>query len=1064
MQIVAIVVSLAITAVAVALAAKAIRDMTAVVRAGAPAPGRTGNKAGRWKTMFTETLGHTRMLQLTWVGAMHWFVMAGFIFLSTLVAGAYLQLFNPHQAFPIIGHWRVYEWPVEALSWLTLVGILYLIFVRQKNHPRKLERKSRFFGSTFWQAYFVEAVILAVVLLGILLRTLEYAILNNADYQAEHAEAAAQGGISHFPTMFWMGEAWTGLGLSTLENLVFLFAMIKIVVSMTWLIVIARNITMGVAWHRFTAWVNIWFKREDDGSVALGGLRPIMIDGKALDMEAMEELEEEDFEKLGTGKVEDFSWKGLLDFTTCTECGRCQDQCPAWNTEKPLSPKLLVMGLREHAYAKIPHLDADPESLTEEQRKEQERPLIGDEDMFGVIDPDVLWSCTNCGACVQQCPVDIEHVDHIDDMRRFQVLVESNFPAELNNIFKGLERKGNPWGMNPKHRMDWAKELDFEVKQVGVDVEDLDEVEWLFWVGCAGAFEDRAKKTTQAVAELLNTAGVDFAVLGDGETCTGDPARRAGNEVVFMQLAMENAEVLKETKAKKVVSTCAHCFNTLKNEYAEFGVELEVVHHTQLLNRLVREKKLTPVAPSGSDAAQAEDAQSENTKTITYHDPCFLGRHNQVYEAPRELLNVIPGAKFAEMPRNSEKSFCCGAGGARMWMEENLGSRINVNRTQEAVATGADQIAVGCPFCRVMLSDGLTAQQAAGEAREEVEVLDVAQMLLASVKRTEKPTAQDDDDVVGEAEAATAAAATGGDEGKDRATQAEPDAEDASDPETVTETADVGAAADAHEDASETAVEASDEPKDEPESTSDEADDEVAAEHNVDIDDKGSAHGDEDASEETAPQPADEATEPAEDESPDEDKGDEPAAEDAAPEEASEKEKAAWANVGAVNTDLTPDAPAKTEETAEDSSGDGAPTPDPEPEEGDVVEPDTEAVPAEDDGPGSGDDADPQEAAPEADPSEETVEGDAREEEAEEATDEVDEQPTAQSRAASTPVATDGEIVAVEDAPTTDSVSEDSAELTDANPSGADLSEAATAAAGDEDESTGEDDGDKPTG
>ena len=296
-----------------------------------------------------------------------------------------------------------------------------------------------------------------------------------------------------------------------------------------------------------------------------------------------------------------------------------------------------------------------------------------------MIDPDVLWSCTSCGACVQQCPVDIEHVDHIMDMRRYQVLVESNFPAELNQLFKGLENKGNPWNMSPNARMDWAKDLPFEVKQVGADVEDLSEVEWLFWVGCAGAYEDRAKKTTQAVAELLHMAGVDFAVLGDGETCTGDPARRSGNEFVFAQLAMQNAEVLKETKATKVVSTCAHCFNTLKNEYSQFGVELEVVHHTQLLNRLVREQRLIPVAPTDTSVAG---------RTITYHDPCYLGRHNQVYEPPRELLAVIPDTTFTEMPRNSERSFCCGAGGARMWMEETIGERINHNRTTEAVATG----------------------------------------------------------------------------------------------------------------------------------------------------------------------------------------------------------------------------------------------------------------------------------------------------------------------------------------------------------------------------------------
>ena len=396
------------------------------------------------------------------------------------------------------------------------------------------------------------------------------------------------------------------------------------------------------------------------------------------------------------------------------------------------------------------------------------------EDGSGVIDPDVLWSCVTCGACVQQCPVDIEHVDHIVDMRRYQVLVESNFPAELNQLFKGMENKGNPWNMSPTARMDWAKGLDFEVKVVGDDIESLDEVEWLFWVGCAGAYEDRAKKTTRAVAELLDIAGVSFGVLGNGETCTGDSARRAGNEFVFQGLAQQNVETFKEYKVKKVVSTCAHCFNTLKNEYKDFGIELEVVHHTQLLNRLVREGKLTPV-PDGVGAAP---------RSITYHDPCYIGRHNGVYSPPRELLQVLPGAEFKEMPRNSEKSFCCGAGGARMWMEETIGTRINENRTAEAVGTGADQIAVGCPFCRVMLSDGLTSQQAKGEAREEVEVLDVAQMLLASV-RGESAT---------KVKAGVGAAAPAAK--KSEQTKAEPEPGDVTQTEnTVTETADVGPAA-----------------------------------------------------------------------------------------------------------------------------------------------------------------------------------------------------------------------------------------------------------------------------
>jgi Fe-S oxidoreductase len=715
-QVVAIVVSLAITAVAVVLAVRAIRSMLAVIRLGRPVAGRDDRRSERWRGLVSETLGHTRMLQWQRVGVLHWFVMIGFITLSSLVATAYGQLVTATFALPIIGHWIVFEWWADIFSWLTLIGIVGLIVIRQRHHPRTEGRRSRFFGSTFWQAYFVEAVILGVVVCGLVLRGLEY--------------AHGTGTRWDFPLTWFIGVPFSGLSTSTLDDLVFLVAMIKIIVSMTWVIVIARHVTMGVAWHRFSAWFNIWFKR-DPGTIALGRLDPIMVEGKPLDFEQLEELNED--AALGVGKVEDFTWKGLLDFSSCTECGRCQSQCPAWATDKPLSPKLLIMGLRDHAYAKAPYLQAAEEargSLPEATIQEAARPLVGTAELFGVIDPDVLWSCTSCGACVQQCPVDIEHVDHIMDMRRHQVLLESDFPSELNGLYKGLENKGNPWNMAPSKRMDWAKELPFPVKQVGVDVEDLTEVEWLFWVGCAGAYEDRAKKTTQAVAELLHIAGVDFAVLGKGETCTGDPARRSGNEFVFAGLATENAETLKEAKATKVVATCAHCFNTLKNEYAPFGVELEVVHHTQLLNRLVREGRLTPVA------ASAEDGRS--SKTITYHDPCFIGRHNQVYTPPRELLAVIPNTTFTEMPRNAERSFCCGAGGARMWMEEKIGERINVNRTREAVATGADQIAVGCPFCRVMLSDGLTAEQHAGEAREEVEVLDVAQLLLTSVKRGDR--------------------------------------------------------------------------------------------------------------------------------------------------------------------------------------------------------------------------------------------------------------------------------------------------------------------------------------
>lgn len=974
MQLVAIIVSLAVTAVTIPVTVVAVRRMLAVVRAGGPAPGRTNYPAARTVNMVKETFLHTRMLQWTWIGALHWFVYLAFIVLATAVAQGFVQLFDPEFVWPIIGHFFLYEWVSEFIGLLGALAIIPLAIYRQVKHPKRLQRQSRFFGSRMGQAYFVEFMVFLESIAILFIRGAEYNLL-----QARGGEDAEYATGFHFPIAQYFGNLYpTGAeNIGTLEDIIVAIAMIKVVSAMIWLLVISTNLTMGIAWHRFTAWPNIWFKRESDGGTALGGLKPILVNGQPLDLEKMEDLEEEDFEKLGVGKVEDFSWKGLLDFTTCTECGRCQSQCPAWNTEKPLSPKLLMMGLREHAYAKIPALSVPEDERTEEQQKEVERPLIGDEEMYGVIDPDVLWSCTNCGACVQQCPVDIEHVDHIDDMRRFQVLVESNFPAELNNIFKGLERKGNPWGMNPKNRLDWTKGLDFEVKQVGVDVESLDEVEWLFWVGCAGAFEDRAKKTTQAVAELLHTAGVEFAILGDGETCTGDPARRAGNEIVFMQLAMENSEVLKETKAKKVVSTCAHCFNSLKNEYAEFGVELEVVHHTQLLNRLVREGKLKPVAPKAGAAASAEPE-----KTITYHDPCFLGRHNQVYEAPRELLSVIPGAKFAEMPRNSERSFCCGAGGARMWMEENLGSRINVNRTQEAVATGADQIAVGCPFCRVMLSDGLTAQQAAGEAREEVEVLDVAQMLLAAVKRPEEPTAEDDAAVVEEAEKATAAAA---------ATEAEPDAKDEADPASISATEDAAPAADAHEDPQGT-DEPAEAPKDDPTPASAEADVEVAAQHNIDVDEKGDAAG-------------------------------------------------TGGEAG--------EAPGHDEvEASTASASDDEPTPDAEPEPGDAVDPEVESVP-------EGGEESPAEADTPAPAEDEPVDGDAREEEADAAgVDDAATEPTAQASTPeeSAPSAAPSEVVAVEDAPNPDPESDDVAPLSDANPSGQGVTEAATELAKDDEE------------
>ena len=510
--------------------------------------------------------------------------------------------------------------------------------------------------------------------------------------------------------------------------------------------------------HIGLAPLNVTFKRLPNG---LGPLLPVESKGEPIDFEDPAEDA-----VLGRGKIEDFTWKGYLDFTTCTECGRCQSQCPAWNTGKPLSPKLVIMNLRDHLFAKAPYILGDKETPLEntpegglgeelggEKHDEEHhvpesgferimgsgpeqalRPLVGTAEQGGVIDPDVLWSCTTCGACVEQCPVDIEHIDHIVDMRRYQVMMESEFPGELGVLFKNLETKGNPWGQNAKDRTNWIDEVDFDVPVYGKDVESFDGYEYLFWVGCAGAYEDRAKKTTKAVAELLAIAGVKYLVLGEGETCNGDSARRSGNEFLFQQLAAQNVETLNEMFEgvervdRKIVVTCPHCFNTLGREYPQVGGNYTVLHHTQLLNRLIRDKKLVPVSPVDGGA------------DITYHDPCYLGRHNKVYDAPRELIGAS-GAKLTEMPRHADRGLCCGAGGARMWMEEHIGKRVNHERVEEALDTGASKIATGCPFCRVMITDGVDDVAAANDI-PKAEVLDVAQLLLGSLDTEQRHAAR----------------------------------------------------------------------------------------------------------------------------------------------------------------------------------------------------------------------------------------------------------------------------------------------------------------------------------
>ena len=457
LQVAAAVVAAVVTLAAVALFVRTISAFVARFRLGQP-ESRTDEPGARTLTLAREFLGHTRMARKPAVAAAHWVVMISFGLLFLTLVTAYGQLLDPEFALPLIGHVAPYEWLTELFGWGAVVGILALIVVRQRRHPGREGRRSRFWGSDMGQAYFVEAVILGVGLCIVALRALEYAL--------GRARGEEWADATHFPLTSWLGGLLDGWSAGALESAVVLVALAKILISMTWMIVIARTPTMGVAWHRFLAFFNIWFKRHPEGRTSLGAVQPIMVEGKPLDFEAVEDLDED--AALGVGKIEDFTWKGLLDFSTCTECGRCQEQCPAWATDKPLSPKMLVKNLRDHHHAKAPWLlaaESERAGLPTTLLAEAERPLVGETEGDptvpsggAVIDPDVLWSCTTCGACVEQCPVDIEHVDAIVDMRRYQNLIESAFPHELGGLFKNLENKGNPWGMNARLRMDWAKD------------------------------------------------------------------------------------------------------------------------------------------------------------------------------------------------------------------------------------------------------------------------------------------------------------------------------------------------------------------------------------------------------------------------------------------------------------------------------------------------------------------------------------------------------------------------------------------------------------------------------
>lgn len=670
------------TVVALSIAAHRLDWLRRLILSGAPAPGRTKGVASRLWAQLSEVIGQRKLLKRTVPGLAHALTFWGFIVLLFTILEAYGDLFDVNFAVPLIGHDSWLGFLEDLFAVLILCALLVFAIIRLVESPARRQRRSRFYGSHTGAAWLVLGMI-ALVMVTLL-------VYRGAQVNTGHFPYGDGAFASHA-----IGSSLSGLGYSANSAIETTFIILNVVVIMAFAVIVVYSKHLHIAF----APLNVAFSRRPR---ALGPL------GSTPDMDPENLTEDSVF---GAGVIENLSWKQLLDLGTCTECGRCQDQCPAWITGKPLSPKMVILDLRDELFASAPRLLGG-----NGERPPEPRRLVPD-----VIEDDVLWSCTTCGACVEQCPVDIEHIDTIVDMRRYEVLMESRFPTEAGTMLRNIENQGDPWGLGASKRLDWAAGLDVRV----VDGAIPDDVEYLYWVGCAGALDERARKTTRALVGLLQQAGVSFAVLGPGESCTGDPARRMGNEYLYQTQAAQNIETLKGAGVRKVIASCPHCFNTIGREYPALGGDFEVVHHSQLLEELVRSGRLKP--------SRRVDSK------VTYHDPCYLGRHNRVYDEPRGVIDSVPGVETVEMHRHRDRGFCCGAGGARMWMEERIGKRVNVERTDEALGTGADVVGTACPYCLIMLDDAVRERQAGGQISGDVRVLDIAQILSQSVDEGRGP-------------------------------------------------------------------------------------------------------------------------------------------------------------------------------------------------------------------------------------------------------------------------------------------------------------------------------------
>ena len=670
-----IVIALAILA-SVGLFARRSAELMGYLRLGQPEDRVPRRWARKLKDEVVVVLGQRKLLQWSIPGVMHFLIFWGFIVLLTTIVEGFGSIYQDRFHIPFIGKWG----PLGALQDAFVVAVL--VGIATAFGIRKLQRPGRFKGSHLREADYILLAIGGIMLTILLARAAAIA-LDRFPYDSRWT-----------PLSNGVAPLFRGPSAAVTEALATVLLWWHSLLILGFLV----YLTYSKHLHIITSGPNVLLTSERPK----GALKPMHLD--------MENVSED--ATFGAAKITDLTWKQLLDTYTCTECGRCQSQCPAWNTAKPLSPKLLIMDLRDALFEAGPRLMTAKRQSQEafEAALEELGPLNPD-----VVEDEVIWDCTTCGACVQACPVNIEHIDAIVDMRRNLVMGESRFPREMQTALQNMETTGNPWGQPPQARMDWAKgssrQDPLEIPLAG----DAPGAEVLLWVGCAGAFDDRNRRVLYDLASLLQLAGVSFSVLGGDESCTGDPARRMGAEYIYQTLAEQNIEQLRRHDFKTIVTACPHCFNTIFNEYPQFGGYFDVVHHTEYLARLVAAGRLRPRIPMG--------------ESITYHDPCYNARHNDVWKGARSVIESIPHATYREMPRHKHTTFCCGAGGGRMWMEERMGRKVNIERTDEALASASDTLAVGCPFCNIMLADGIAERH----ADSNMVVKDVAQLLRESV-------------------------------------------------------------------------------------------------------------------------------------------------------------------------------------------------------------------------------------------------------------------------------------------------------------------------------------------